>query len=117
MKKRKALTLIEIILAMLILGMITVVFLTIFNTGNRNIATSGDGTQVSYEIQEQLDNRIKDSGFTVNNTVVELDQTSMSITVEIKVDGITPHEVKGKLITGREKDKEDGIEITTFVPD
>lgn len=116
MKKRKGLTLIEIILAMLILGMVTVVFLTIFNTGNRNIASSGDKTKILYDIQKQVDNRIKEVedpeyAELEKETTKEIDGVTI-ITEDLEVE-IKAHKIAGKLITGRK----DGIEITTFVPD
>ena len=100
MKKRKGLTLIEIMLAMLVLGMITVVFLTIFNNGNRNIASSGDKTQDLYDIQKQVDDEIKKYNNTENQEIL------------VTIPGIiTNKKIEGKFIIKGQ----DEMKITTFV--
>lgn len=122
MKKRKALTLIEIILAMLILGVVAVVFLTIFNTSNRNIVSTGGKTKVLYEIQEQVDAKIKkveDSQYTkseetINGVMITIKYLEdKEKNIKVVIDGVSTQNIPGKLITG-EKDE---IKITTFVPD
>lgn len=107
MKKRKGLTLIEVVVSIALLGMIAVVFLTIFNTGNKNIIKSGDRTKDVLKIQENVDTQIK-SYEDLKLEGVKVEEKD----IEVKIDGIDAKTIKGKLITGIE----DGIKITTFVP-
>lgn len=101
MKKRKGLTLIEIVISMALIGIVAIVFLSIFSRGNKNIVKSGKRTTDTFELQEKIDSRINQ----IDNTGIE--------EVEVKIEGIDESiRIKGNLIT----ETIDGIEITTFVP-
>lgn len=108
MKRRKGLTLIEIIISIALLGMVAVVFLTIFNSGNKNILSSGDRTKNALEIQKKIDTQIN------NSDDLQLDgiKVEKNEDIEIKIEGISPQTIKGKIITGNQN----GINIITFVP-
>lgn len=101
MKIKKGLTLIEVIISLAILGIVAVVFLTIFNSGNKNILRAGKRTEDILSIQEKVDNRIKNDvsgGKKVKVTIPNV---------------ILNREIKGRMINVKGDNK---IEITTFVP-
>lgn len=100
MKKRQGLTLIEIILSISLLGIIALVILTIFNTGTKNIIKAGDRTEDVLTIQDQIDEKIR------NHT----DEGESIITISIPEIG--EKEIQGSFI----RERVDGIEITTFIP-
>lgn len=100
MKKRKALTLIEVILSLAVLSLIAVVVLSVFGFSINNIKKSGDRTADILELENQVNININESpkegedGITVN------------------IPGLGERTVKGKFITIEEK----GKKITTFIP-
>lgn len=110
MKRRNGLTLIEVVVSIALMGMVVLVFLTIFNTSNRNITKAGDRTDDTFEIQEEIDDVIKDSG------KYDSEKIEIKDDVDVKIDGLTDESIliKGKMLTGK-KDK-NGVKITTFVP-
>ena len=124
MKKRKGLTLVEIIVSMALVTLVALVFLTVFGNGNRNILRAGKITDGTLNIQEVAaifigDKDIKSKQDLKLKSNSNLD--GMNITI------ISPKEINVKInedivkVTGREikiqNKKNNNIEITTFVPD
>lgn len=70
-KSRRGMTLIEIVIAIAILGIITAVFLSSFTTGYINIFNMGKKTKAMYQAQTMLD-RISDSAMTAEETIQAL---------------------------------------------
>lgn len=100
MKKRKGLTLLEVVISMALIGMVAVVFLSIFTTGNSNIFKAGKRTTQILSAQEKIDSKIK------TNSDEGIEE------VEVNIPGIATIKIKGTYVT----ETEDGITITTFVP-
>lgn len=100
MKNRKGLTLVEIILSMALLGIIVIVFLTVFNTGNKNIIKAGNRTKDVLKTQSEIDEKIKNHNNEGKDTII------------IDIPGIGEKEVKGSILV----EEVNGIEITTFIP-
>lgn len=108
MKKRKGLTLIEVVVSIALMGMVVLIFLTIFNTSNRNITKSGDRTDDIFEIQNEIDSVINSPDF-----IEERINKDGYDNIEVNIEGISESQkIKGKILI-RNKD---GVEITTFVP-
>jgi prepilin-type N-terminal cleavage/methylation domain-containing protein len=76
-KNRKGFTLIEVVLAIALLAIISIVFLTLFSSGMLNIANAGKSSVLNNSAQENLEKIIADplnaSGSSVsNNTTLDI---------------------------------------------
>lgn len=120
MKKRKALTLVEVVISMALIGIVAIVFLSIFSTGNSNIFRSGKRTKDTFEIQEAVDAFIKDDTIkTKEGLESQIGRSLKDINVEIKSDQRATVNINGadRTVEGRTINiNYDGIEIKTFVP-
>ncbi len=58
LNNQKGLTLIEIILALAILGLLAITFLTMFSSGYRSIIKAGNKTVAAYDAQQSMTNTI-----------------------------------------------------------
>jgi len=106
MKNNKGFTLIEVIIAIAIVGIIAIPILGIFSTGVRNIVGAGNRTEDVFIEQRTIDNEI-------NKEYSEID-TELSGEKELDIkfsDGLTI-KIQGKVVTTQDDD----VEITTFVP-
>ena len=101
MESRRGLTFIEVIISLAILGIVVIVFLTIFNVGNKNILRAGKTTEEILSIQEKIDKRTKNDNY--GNRIVKVTIPNVVLNKEIK----------GRMINVKGDNK---IEITTFVP-
>lgn len=125
MRKEEGLTLIEVIISIALTGVLAMVFLSMFDFGNRNIIRAGDRTEDVLEIQKIVDGEIKDpvgpeetKEDTISGPSKEIKKIdSGKKTIKIKIlEELEPEEieVKGNFVTVIEK--ESGIKITTFIP-
>lgn len=106
MKNKKGMTLIEIIIAIAIMGIITVSFLNIFASGYIGILSGGKHTKVAYDGQKQVENSILNSTSSHPQTLNITFTDSASTQVETQGNAIVE-----EVIDGRYK-----IEVTTFIP-
>lgn len=110
MKKRKGVTLIEIIISLAIIGIIVIVILNMFNFSIANIFRSGIRTKSIAEVRDEIDEKISEIQGTTDG--VE--------TIDIIIPGVGNKTVKGTMITISGEDEEGNnefnLEITTFVP-
>lgn len=104
MKKRKGLTLIEVVISIAIISIMAVTILGIFNISITNIFKSGHRTEDVLKVKEIIDDEI-------NNNENKTDGTDK---ITITIDGIESHEIKGTFINKNSKDFNFNIE--TFVP-
>lgn len=107
MEKRKGLTLIEVIVSVALLGIIAMVFLNVFNTGNKNIIRSGNRTDDVIIIEKKIHEAINEAMEDPDNE--ELERKLVTITIE----GIGELEVEVLQVT---ESNEEHIQITTFIP-
>lgn len=110
MKKRKALTLLEVVISMALVGVIAVVFLTIFSTGNKNIFRSGKRTETILKIQSDIDEKI--------NNLDDPGDKPIRVTISSKnLEETIEQTIKGKMITEELENPEfKDLKIITFVP-
>lgn len=113
MKKRKGLTLIEVILSITILSLVFLVVLTVFGTSLRNITRAGKRTSdvldLETEINKDIFSHIVDEE-SDGESYIDTFEEDRSAKVELpSVDEII---IEGKLII-KEKDN---IRINTFIP-
>ena len=102
MKYRKGLTLIEVIIALAIIGMISISVMSIFSTGLNNIVKAGNRTVAINEEQKNIDMLI-DNYKNIDEKEIDL---QIIFTENLKID------VKGKIVSS----SDDKTKITTFVP-
>lgn len=100
MKKRKALSLIEVILSIAVLSLVAMVVLTVFGFSLNNIKKAGDRTIDILELENQI------------NTSIDGGSYEEETGITVKIPNVGERTVKGKFITKREN----GKEITTFIP-
>ncbi len=102
--KKKGMTLVELIIAIAILGIIMVSFLSMFTTGFIGIMNASKHTEAGYEAQKDMENSISS------------DPNTGAVLIEIDFpDGVTIDST-GKIL--EEEVDHDGrtINIKTFVP-
>lgn len=104
MRTRKGLTLIEVILAFAIIGIIAVALLTIFNSGLKNILNAGKRTKAVFIQKELIDNKILEYENKTDGKII------ISVTIP---DIIINKEIKGSILVS---DPNSDKKITTFVP-
>lgn len=110
---KKGLTLIEVILSIAILGIIAIVFLTVFTTGVKGVFEAGRWSEAEYETQHAMENELADVPSNVPNVqVAEYGSTNISITF-----GTTTITVHGKTINTDYNDGKHKVHLTSFVPD
>lgn len=116
-KNKKGFTLVEVIVAIAVLGIIAIAMLPIFSTSIKSISRSGQRTNNIRELQDDMvDNMRKHEKPKVGKeaTKAEINPTP---TIVIKDLTDTPIEVKGDMLEVKkwyEKDKI--IKIQTFIP-
>lgn len=103
MKKRKGLSLIEVLLSMALLSLIGLILLSIFGFSLTNIKKSGDRTGDIYELEKEINIEIAGNG--VGN-----DQVIIKAIFHNEPD--YEGNISGRLI----KKTKNGKEIVTFVP-
>jgi len=100
---RSGMTLIEVIISMAILGILSVVFLTIFTSGYIGVSSAGKRTEVGYEAQKAIEELII-SGDTETETITIFFQDGPTLVVD------------GNKIEKEINNGEHSINITTFIP-
>ncbi len=69
LEKKKAFTLLEVVLSMALLAIISTAFLTMFTSGIVGIKNSGKKSVSHYTVQSQIESNITDSGDLPSNVV------------------------------------------------
>ena len=101
-------TLIELIVAVAILAIVSIGFLTMFTSGFSIISRSGRQTKANYNAQELIEKSINDDSTTDANLTVT---TNQSITVTF---GVTPYSVAGTKIVMKNDSSNPSKTIVTF---
>lgn len=114
MKKRKGLTLIEVILSITILSLVSLFIMIVFGSGLKNITRSGKRTSDVLKLETEINKGIfrhiaDEEGSGENN--IETDEEEKSLKVNLP--GIDEIIIKGKLIMI----EKDNIKLKTFIPD
>ncbi len=113
MKKRRGLTLIEVIVSLAIIGIIAMVFLSTFSSSIKNIFATKSSIEDFYTNEEKIDREIKK---VENPEYLDQDQPTV---IKVNINGKSI-EVPGKLIKESNESidggDEDRFQITTFVP-
>lgn len=105
MKKRKALTLIEVVLSMAIISIMIVAVLGVFNISITNIFKSGQRTEDVLKSKEYIDEQIK----------INEDKTAGKDNVTISI-GDFKTDIEGNFIEVENIGDEFNIPIKTFIP-
>jgi len=110
----KGLTLVEILVAFAILGIITTVFLSLFTNGYKTIFSAGQKSTAVFKAQEVMEGQIAGvptpSGVVNNIRVSETLNTNLSINFSEKV-----IVVKGKTMLVQYDDNKHVINFTSFI--
>lgn len=114
MKTRKGLTLIEVILSIALLTLIAVIFLGMFNMGNKFIFDAGSKTKSVVKSKEEIDIKIREAEEAEKNS----DESKKIKIIIPGINGDNPMEVEGVIINSSDSDDPENpnIKITTFVP-
>lgn len=113
----RGLTLIEVILAIVIISLIAMVSLTIFNMGLNTVTLSGERTLDIYKLQEKVDGIINDPSNIGEDDTVSVEERIGEI--EVTIDGvIEKQKVSGKFIDVEIKNakRDNPIRLITFIP-
>ena len=105
MKNNKGFTLIEVILAIAIIGIIAIPIFGIFGIGVKNIVSAGNRTEDVFTDQKSIINEINREYSEINNPDGEKE-------IDIKFSDDLTIKIQGKVVTT----EDDDIEIKTFVP-
>lgn len=105
MKKRKGLSLIEVLVSMAILGVIALLAMSMFGFGVKNIISSGKRTEEVYDLEGEINEIIFGNPDNVQGE---------EISIEVKIPGLSVDKyIEGKIYTI----KQNNNRIKTFVPD
>lgn len=101
LNNKKGITLIEIIIAIAILSIVVIVFLTVFSFGFKSIVTAGDRTSDMFEVQSNIENSLTQ----------KYNGTTPASVGQITIDGgsIVPQGIVTSKIVN-------GVEIWYFMP-
>lgn len=119
MNKRKGLTLLEVVISMALIGMVAIVFLTIFTSGNKNIFRAGDITKDIFKVQEKIDKQINNLENLKIEELVDGTKIIESPKIRVTIGDMEPKFIQGRFITNESiLDKKNVIEmeIITFIP-
>lgn len=113
LKNRKGVTLIEIIIAVAILGIIAAAFLMMFSNGLSTIYFAGNKSRATFSAQSDVDNKILNSS-DVNTDTIYVDFYD----IETPDSSVTPvtKSVTGEIIQGTAVVGGKNSVIVTFIP-
>jgi prepilin-type N-terminal cleavage/methylation domain-containing protein len=114
LKNKKGMTLIEIIVAIAILGIISVSFFAMFTTGFKGIINAGKYSKAEYVAQKAMENRV--AGVAVAGVTNITANTVNSVALSINFGILSPITVNGKIELIEYNDGEKKINLATFVP-
>lgn len=105
MKKNAiGMTLIELIIAIALLGIITVAFINVFSFGYISIINAGKNTEAGYTAQKNLENEIINDTSVANQTMI------------ISFPGGVNVQVNGTAIEEEITEGQSTIKVNTFIP-
>lgn len=107
MKRKEGFTLVEVILAIAILGVIAISVLTIFGFGLRNISRSDKRTEEVFTLEGEINEKIFEGDS--ENAIVE------DATIKVQIPEFEEKEIEGRMITVPSDDQ--NMEMKTFIPD
>lgn len=112
LQNNKGLTLIEVLVSIVILGIIAVAFLPIFTNSFVYIMSAGKRSKADFEAQRAMENRLAGSGKTFDN--VETTESGTELSISFGSDTIN---VPGKTVNVTYNDGKQNVTLTTFIPD
>ena len=121
---KKGMTLIEIIIAIAILSIIAMYFLSTFVFGFKGIMNSGKNTKAAYIAQQGMENKIVDISSTPENVTSKVtpeypedpEEPKEPLKMKIEFDGVPEIIIEGRLVEIETKG-EHKAEATMFIPD
>jgi len=105
-RKKKGLTLIEVIVSIAILGIISVSFLSIFGMGFKTVMTAKNTSVAGFNVQKSAESEL-------NNTLDPADTNTIDIKLNDNTTIIKPH---GKIILKTATVNNSNVVIQIFVP-
>jgi len=115
---KKGMTLIEIVIAIAILSIIAMFFLSTFVFGFKGIMNSGKNTKAAYIAQQGMENKIVDISSTPENVTSKVtpEYPKEPLKMKIEFDGVPEIIIEGRLVEIETKG-EHKAEATMFIPD
>lgn len=106
MMKRKGMTLIEVIVAMAIIGIVAISVLTVLTIGFRFIALAGDKSKAGFKAYQEIEKTL---------TMKDVDENPTNIKLTFTSDGSTIN-AKGNIESFIQPTKNGRVKITIFQP-
>lgn len=103
-KNSKGMTLIEVILALIIFGIIVVTLSSVLSTGYIGITRSGHKAKAAYEAQKEMTEMITSGDFTGTQTL------------DIRFSGIPTIQIEVNLVESEEEINGSTSTMTSFIP-